>query len=160
MYDLKLQCDGSKSVVRIRLVKTEGPSECVTLNSKVSAALHVFLSTLYKVSINPITQSKHLLISHVQTPYMWQYHCDPEDGRYMLIRKTRLQGLHSVRRQQITTWILTKWQIHFLQEVRLLATCIHLSILLVLLDPEVEDDMFSRNVGWFSTDYTALHPRR
>jgi hypothetical protein len=27
-------------------------------------------------------------------------------------------------------------------------------------DPENGGDMFLRNVGWLSTDYTALYPRR
>jgi hypothetical protein len=34
-------------------------------------------------------------------------------------------------------------------------------ILLVLFfNPEVGGDMFLRNVGWLSTDYTALYPKR
>jgi hypothetical protein len=35
MCDLKLQCDGYKSVARIRLVKAEYPSVCVTVNCDV-----------------------------------------------------------------------------------------------------------------------------
>jgi hypothetical protein len=35
MYDLKLQWDGYKSVARIRLMKIENPSSCVTVNWKV-----------------------------------------------------------------------------------------------------------------------------
>jgi hypothetical protein len=42
------------------------------------------------------------------------------------------------------------------------ACCLlHAGFLLGLLfDPENRDDMFLRNVGWLSTVYTALHPRR
>jgi hypothetical protein len=39
-------------------------------------------------------------------------------------------------------------------------TCFHAGILLDLFDPEDRDDMFLRNVGWLSTDYTSLYPRR
>jgi hypothetical protein len=35
MCDLKLQWDCYESVARIRLVKTEDPSACVTVNCKV-----------------------------------------------------------------------------------------------------------------------------
>jgi hypothetical protein len=43
----------------------------------------------------------------------------------------------------------------------LLATCIHTGFLLSLfLDPEDRRDIFPRNVGLFSTDYTALYPTR
>jgi hypothetical protein len=30
----------------------------------------------------------------------------------------------------------------------------------LFFDPEDRDDMFLRNVGWLSTDYMALYPRR
>jgi hypothetical protein len=41
-----------------------------------------------------------------------------------------------------------------------LATCIHAGFLLGLfLDPK-NGDIFLRNVGWLSTDYTVLYPRR
>jgi hypothetical protein len=40
-------------------------------------------------------------------------------------------------------------------------TCFHAGILLCLFfDPEDGGDMFLRNVGRLSTDYTALYPRR
>jgi hypothetical protein len=43
----------------------------------------------------------------------------------------------------------------------LLATCIHADLLLGLLfDPEDGSDIFLRNVGRLSTDYTALYSRR
>jgi hypothetical protein len=30
----------------------------------------------------------------------------------------------------------------------------------LFFDPEDGSDMFLRNVGWLSTDYKTLHPRR
>jgi hypothetical protein len=41
-----------------------------------------------------------------------------------------------------------------------LATCFHRGILLRLFDPEDGGDMFLRNVGWLSTDYMTLYPRK
>jgi hypothetical protein len=58
MCDLKLQRDCYKFVARIRLVTTENPSACATVNCKVcisdSAVLLVVPSCVNKVSINPI----------------------------------------------------------------------------------------------------------
>jgi hypothetical protein len=69
MCDMKWQGDCYKSVARIRLVKTENPSMCATVNCKVcSAVLPVVPSCVNKVSINPISQSKTRLISHTQQP--------------------------------------------------------------------------------------------
>jgi hypothetical protein len=63
MCDLKQQWDYYKSVARIRLVKTEKPNACVTVNCKVcgnsgSAVLSVVPSCVYKVSMNTIITSK------------------------------------------------------------------------------------------------------
>jgi hypothetical protein len=63
MCNLKWQWDCYKSVVRIRLVKTENPSVCAAVNCKVcrpAQALYLFVvpSCAYKVSINPIHNSK------------------------------------------------------------------------------------------------------
>jgi hypothetical protein len=68
--DLKLQWGYYESVARIRLVKTENPSVCVTVNCKlwrlaIVLSLLVGTSCVYKVSINPIIQSKPRLICHV-----------------------------------------------------------------------------------------------
>jgi hypothetical protein len=52
-------------------MKTENPSSCITVNSKmcvrvlaIALQLSVDPRTVYKVSINPIIQSKTSLISH------------------------------------------------------------------------------------------------
>jgi hypothetical protein len=52
--------------------------------------------------------------------------------------------------------------IQFIQRYfALLATCFHAGFLLGLFfDHNNEGDIFLRNVGWLSTDYTALYPRR
>jgi hypothetical protein len=42
----------------------------------------------------------------------------------------------------------------------ILATCFRAGILLDLFDPEDGGDTVLQNVGWLSTNYTALHPRR
>jgi hypothetical protein len=43
----------------------------------------------------------------------------------------------------------------------LLATCFHAGFLIGLFfDPGDGGDMFLRNIGWLSTDYTTLYPRR
>jgi hypothetical protein len=41
-----------------------------------------------------------------------------------------------------------------------LATRFHAGIFLGLVDPEEIGDIFLRNVGLLSTEYTTLHPRR
>jgi hypothetical protein len=45
--------------------------------------------------------------------------------------------------------------------ITLLATCFHFAIILSLFfEPENGGDMFLRNVGWHSKDYTELYRRR
>jgi hypothetical protein len=44
--------------------------------------------------------------------------------------------------------------------VLLLATCFLAGILLGFFDPEEGGDISLRNIGWLSTDYMALYPRR
>jgi hypothetical protein len=41
-----------------------------------------------------------------------------------------------------------------------LVTCFHAGILLGLFNPEDGGDIFLRNVGLLSTDYTAVYPIR
>jgi hypothetical protein len=41
-----------------------------------------------------------------------------------------------------------------------LVTCFHAGFLLGLFDTEDGGDTFLRNIGWLSTDYTALYPRK
>jgi hypothetical protein len=48
------------------------------------------------------------------------------------------------------------WSIHKF----LLATCLLAGSCWIFFDPEDGGDMFLRNVGCISTDYTASHPRR
>jgi hypothetical protein len=43
-----------------------------------------------------------------------------------------------------------------MQVVNRLVACFHSGILLGLFDPEDVCDMFLRNVGWLSTDCTAI----
>jgi hypothetical protein len=82
MCDLKLQWDFYKYVAWLRLVKTENPSACVAVNCEVrgnsdSAVTACSLEFwMYKVSINPINQSKTRLISHALqhvTIFIWVY---------------------------------------------------------------------------------------
>jgi hypothetical protein len=50
---------------------------------------------------------------------------------------------------------------HIASKLTLLATCLHPGFLLDLFfDLENRGDMFLRNIGWLSTDCTALYPRR
>jgi hypothetical protein len=68
-------------------VKTENPSACVTVSD--SAVLPVVPSCVYKVSINPIIQSKPRLISHAQT--------STRDNimTYLVVTPTGLGNIHS-----------------------------------------------------------------
>jgi hypothetical protein len=83
MCDLKWQWDCYISVAGIRLVKTENPSACVTVNCKVcriaiALQLPVVPSCVNKVSINAISQSRTHLISHahlVHVTIFWSAIC-------------------------------------------------------------------------------------
>jgi hypothetical protein len=73
--------DSYKPVARIRLVKTENPSACATVNCKVrgdsgSAVLPVVPSCVNNVSINPVIQYKTRLISHAHTPVRGNIYID------------------------------------------------------------------------------------
>jgi hypothetical protein len=73
--DLKLQGDCYNSVAWIRLVKSEKPNACVTLNCKVRRSeIALWLpgvpSCVNKLSINPIIQAKPRLISHAPTLHL------------------------------------------------------------------------------------------
>jgi hypothetical protein len=46
-----------------------------------------------------------------------------------------------------------------MQDTSIKAGDFRVVILLDLFDPEDEGDIFLRNVGWLSTDYTALYPK-
>jgi hypothetical protein len=53
------------------------------------------------------------------------------------------------------------WRVGGTYSLHLLATCFHTGFLLGLFFyPEDGGDMFLRNVGWLSTDYTTLNPRK
>jgi hypothetical protein len=65
-----------------------------------------------------------------------------------MTRGSRTQSIPSLRRVVISNIIL-------------LVNCFHYHFSLGLLfNPEVGGNMFLRNFGWLSTDYTALYPRR
>jgi hypothetical protein len=53
--------------------------------------------------------------------------------------------------------ILYLWEIYIPD---ILAICFYSGTFLGLFGPEDGGDMFLRNVGWLSTDYMALYPRR
>jgi hypothetical protein len=52
------------------------------------------------------------------------------------------------------------YRLHLQGRISWPATCFHAGILLGLFDPEDGRDVFLRNVGRLSTNYTALYPRR
>jgi hypothetical protein len=72
-----------KSVTRIRLVKTENPSVCVTVNCKVCRSVIALqlsvVPSVYKVSINPIKTP-----SNIHTPEGMTVPCldDPTEGEF------------------------------------------------------------------------------
>jgi hypothetical protein len=68
MCNLKWQWDCYESIARIRLVKTEKPSACVTAQISDSAVLPVVPSCVNKMSKNPVIQSRiRFRVSHAKT---------------------------------------------------------------------------------------------
>jgi hypothetical protein len=75
--------------------------------------------------------------------------------------KCKFEVLTAVVMKNYIFWETTPWSPLKVNRRFVLATCLHACLLLGLsFDPEDGGDIFLQNVGGFSTDYTALYPRR
>jgi hypothetical protein len=107
---------------------------------------------VYKVSMNPIIQSiPRLIVIPPNTWHYWKRLTYSYVCRIWVNR--RFEGKYHHHLQGRISWARK-------QRENLLAACFHAGILPGLFDPENWGDMFLRNVGYLSTDYTALCPRR
>jgi hypothetical protein len=76
--------------------------------------------------------------------------------------RTRIWGSHSGGYEEYCLLGYNAvWSVESQPMLKQVASSFHAGFLLGLfLDPEDGGDMFLRNVGWLSSDYTALCPRR
>jgi hypothetical protein len=87
----------------------------------------------------------------------WTYFFYPEDGGDVFLRNALLATcLHAgfLLNLFFRPW---KWR-RYIPPKR--PACTLVSCRTYFFDPEDGDDMFLRKVGWHSTEYTALYPRR
>jgi hypothetical protein len=71
--DLKLQWDCHKSVARLRLVRTEKPSPCVTLNWKVCRSVIAPSCVRWNISNHPIQNPSYKSPIHVTIYEKWKW---------------------------------------------------------------------------------------